>query len=241
MEIVRSFSSRLPGFQVVDATWRRGLNHARNAGAAAARGDLLAFCDADDVVTPGWLGALVSAAGEADLVAGSFDNEALNGQDAQRWSPPDAPAELPVGYNFRPYAPGGNCAVRTVVAREVGWDEAFPFGSSDVEFSWRVQRAGYRLAIARDAVIRRRLAPTPGALARGYFAYGLSAPLLYQRAREHGMPRSDTREALGAWAWLARWAPRAARSCAFRGTWCRIAGMRSGRLVGSARRRVLFL
>ena len=64
MEIVREWAPRLPSVTIVDATARRGLNRARNAGAAAARGDFLAFCDADDVATPGWLEAMAEAAAE---------------------------------------------------------------------------------------------------------------------------------------------------------------------------------
>src|SRR4051794_16576472 len=60
LAVVDAWRARLPDVRVVAAP-RRGLNRARNAGAAAARGELLAFCDADDVVCDGWLTALVDA------------------------------------------------------------------------------------------------------------------------------------------------------------------------------------
>ena len=60
VEVVQALSGRLPGLRLVDASARVGTNHARNAGAAAAGGDLLAFCDADDVAAPGWLAGLVA-------------------------------------------------------------------------------------------------------------------------------------------------------------------------------------
>ena len=39
--------------RIVDASSVRGPAHARNSGASVARGDLLLFCDADDVADPG--------------------------------------------------------------------------------------------------------------------------------------------------------------------------------------------
>src|SRR6185503_17262477 len=53
--LARKWSDRIPGLRVVDSSDRQGGNHARNVGAAQARGDFLVFCDADDVTTPGWL------------------------------------------------------------------------------------------------------------------------------------------------------------------------------------------
>ncbi|MET8542306.1 glycosyltransferase family A protein [Kitasatospora sp. NPDC004799] len=44
------WADRLPDLRVVAAPTRAGINHARNAGATAARGDVLVFCDADDTL-----------------------------------------------------------------------------------------------------------------------------------------------------------------------------------------------
>src|SRR6266516_649107 len=58
----------LPGGRLVRAERARSASHARNAGAAEARGDFLAFCDADDVAHCEWLTELAAAARQGDLV-----------------------------------------------------------------------------------------------------------------------------------------------------------------------------
>ena len=56
-DIARRYAPRFKAPTVVDGGPRRGHSAPRNAGAKAARGELLVFCDADDVVAPGWLSA----------------------------------------------------------------------------------------------------------------------------------------------------------------------------------------
>jgi cellulose synthase/poly-beta-1,6-N-acetylglucosamine synthase-like glycosyltransferase len=52
--VVQEWAARIDKIRLVDASTVRGPGAARNAGARAARGELLAFCDADNVVQPGW-------------------------------------------------------------------------------------------------------------------------------------------------------------------------------------------
>jgi glycosyltransferase involved in cell wall biosynthesis len=239
VEVARSFEGRLPGLSVVRTERSRNLNHARNAGAAAARGDFLAFCDADDVVAPGWLSGLARAAADTDIVSGAIDPHALNG-DRIHWRRDTPLAEIPLKFGFLPGVPGGNCGMWASVARDVGWDESFSFGGSDIEFSWRAEMAGYRASFAPAVVLRARHRVSMLALARQSYAYGRSGPHLYTRFRGHGMPRSSLREARTEWAGLLRRAPGLIRARDERGYWLRAAAYRAGRIGGSMRFRVLF-
>jgi glycosyltransferase involved in cell wall biosynthesis len=239
--IVEAWRERFPALRVVDASAKPGLNYARNRGAAGAHGELLAFADADDEASPPWLEGLVTAAGDADLVGGPLDEDALNNGISDAWIPRERLTELPEAYGFLLYVPGGNCAVWARLADELRWNERYVVGGSDVEFSWRAQFAGARLGFASEAVMRRRYPSSLGVLARKYFAYGAAGPLVYREFRAAGMPPSPVGEALRAWTWLLRTSPRAAYSREFRGRWVRIAAKRCGRAVGSLRERTLYL
>jgi hypothetical protein len=204
----------------------------------AAQGDLLAFCDADDVVHPGWLTAHVLALAEADLSAGVFDAWSLNGlrtPSAPSYSPPPAMTL----FGFLPAAGSGNLALRRRVFEEVGGFAEDLMTGEDFDLSWRSQLSGHRLALNTDAVVARRDQRGFKAVFRRYTAYGRCGPILYGRFRADGL-RPELVVAAKTWVWLVLSAPRLLQTD-FRDRWARIAGWRTGRLVESARQRVLFL
>ena len=241
MTIVGAWQDRLPHVTIADATAKRGINRARNAGAAAARGDFLAFCDADDVVAAGWLEAMALAAPDAHLVGGRNEWESLNSSAVIAWRPSGPMTDLMRDHDFLRYAPGGNLGVWAAVAREAGWDERFEFGGSDQAFAWRVQLAGYRLAFAPDAVVQLRFKDSIRATARQFYRYGRSGAQIHRAFRDAGIPRSDNRAALGRWRQLTVQLPDLWASRERRGCWVRMAAFRLGRLVGSVRARALVL
>ena len=123
---VERWRGRIPGLRVVDASARQGAAAARNLGARATGGDGLAFCDADDVVAPGWLAALAKALEDHEFVAGACDHEALNPGPAANWHARSFETELPVTMGFLPYATSANMAVSRAAVSEVGgFDEGF--------------------------------------------------------------------------------------------------------------------
>ena len=239
--VARSWSSALPALTVVDASSRKGINHARNVGAAAARGDFLVFCDSDDVAAPGWLEAMAVAARHADVVGGALDVGTLNHQRLQRWQPDHDLTALRHAHGFLPCVPGGNCGVWAAVARKLRWDEAYGFGSSDTEFSWRAILGGYRVHFAPDAVIQRRYRQTMTSLARQWYGYGVSGPRLFRDFKHAGVPRPTPLDVATRWWRIIAGVPDALCSCDHRGNWLRATAFNVGRLVGSFRWRVLFL
>jgi GT2 family glycosyltransferase len=229
--LTAAFADRLD-IAVVRAGHRRGINVARNAAALHAGGDLLLFCDADDVVADGWVAEMVAAAAHHDVVGGWLEEERLN--VGGRLRPRLPAADLPVGLGFLRFALGANLAVwRDVLLRLGGFDERFPIGWDDADFSFRAQLHGFSVGFAPRAVVAYRHRPTAAATFRQFRAYGRAEPLLYRRFRHSGMPRQDIAAVARRWASLACPPPI--------DRWVYRAGYSLGRAEGSARWRVRYL
>jgi glycosyltransferase involved in cell wall biosynthesis len=230
---VMRWSERYSRIHLVDASARRGEAAAKNVGVRSARGRFLAFCDADDVVRPGWLASMLTALGDADLVAGMFDFSALDGDPK---SVPVPPATRQLG--FLPFGLGANLAVRREVFEAVhGFCEELPT-EDDVDLCWRIQLAGYRFAVTADAVVEKRERSGVKPMFRAALGYGRCGPRLYGRYRADGM-RRDLRGAAKAWVWLVVASPGLVIPMRRR-QWVRTFGIRAGRLAGSVHLRVFF-
>jgi GT2 family glycosyltransferase len=230
---VEQWSQRDRRVRLVDASARSGPGAARNIGVGKAAGSILVFCDADDVVRPGWLAGMVAALDGADLVAGVFDFGSLQGRPH--------PKPVPVAttqMGFLPFGLGGNLAVRRdAFEASSGFSETLSAGE-DVDFCWRLQLAGYRFAISDRAVVARREHTSVRGAFHGTWVYGQCTTLLYRRYRARGM-RPDLRGAAKAWVWLVVSLPGLVKPSR-RPEWMRAFGVRSGRLAGSLAHHTFF-
>lgn len=239
--LAREWSERHARFRLVDASQRRGRNAARNRGASSARGELILFCDNDDVVSPDWLEAMVDALAEYDLVGGWIEQDELNEGNAG-WRTPAPRDRLPIAVGFLPFAPSGNCGIRaSVLERLGGWSERYEGGGEDEELSFRAALAGYKLGFAPRAVIHYRHRTDGGSFARQQYAFGREEAHLYRDFSQDGLPSSSIRTALIEWAWIGWHLPDLFRSDEGRGKWIGKAANRWGRLAGSLKYRVLYL
>jgi len=230
----RRWADRHERIRWIDASARRGAPAARNAGVGAAEGDLLAFCDADDVVGTGWLTGLVEALGGADVAAGIFDFSSLNGRPGG----PPIPAAMRQ-FGFLPAGLSANLAVRRSAFEAVGGFAEDLLVGEDIDLCWRLQLEGYRFVIGSGAVVAKREPAEFKQVFRRASAYGRCGPVLYRRYRPAGA-RRDLAGAARSWLWLLVQAPRLTTRSGLRTAWARAAGMRTGRLVGSLRERVFF-
>lgn len=234
-EVALAFGSRLP-LRVVDAHERVGEPHARNVGLREAAADRVAFCDADDVVHPGWVGAMRRALGTHDLVTGPLELEKLNPSWvlATRQNPQlEGPQNK---YGFLPHAAGANLGVNRDAARAVGgFDESLP-SLPDTDFCWRMQLAGYELHFAPDAIVHYRLRDRAADVLRQARLYAVADVALHKRYEPRGMP--PLRLGSGARGWVRLVLSLhllGTRSGRFRLAW--MFGFRLGRLEGALRYR----
>jgi glycosyltransferase involved in cell wall biosynthesis len=239
IELVQDRARSWDGLRLVRAHERKGINVARNRGAYAARGDLIVYCDADDIAEPTWLAAMERAAGDGDIVGGALEVAELNTRLARigRGLEPDEPIVLgelePV-----PIAFGGNFAIwRDVLFALGGWHEGFTGGADDDELCLRAARHGYRLVLAPDAVMHYRLRATGMRLYKQQYHQSFSKARLSRlypdQVRNMGGPLVWARK----WASLARHAPLRSADDE-RALWIRSAGRVSGWAVGRTVSRV---
>jgi glycosyltransferase involved in cell wall biosynthesis len=160
----------------------RGRSHARNAGIRHARGDVIAFTDADCRVDPNWLTEIVPAVRGEDV--GLVGGRVLAAQPSNyvaRFGETIHDHERAITTSASPYVITANCAARKSTLEAVGgFDPAFP-RAQDADISFRVAGAGYRLVFLEGAVVYHRNERTLRALMVKGFQHGFAAVRLFER------------------------------------------------------------
>ena len=134
----------VPGIRVVNASDRRGAGYARNVAAAGARGRYLLFCDADDLVAPGWVEAHVAALEEYPFTSGplcsiTYRSTAWSQAVHGCWPDPAFSTSLRAHEGI-PFATSANLGIRAEAFWEVGgFPEAY-LRSQDVALSMALRQ-----------------------------------------------------------------------------------------------------
>jgi GT2 family glycosyltransferase len=171
---------RHPAVRWVDFVAPQGaavsIPHQRNAGVRLATGDVIVFLDAGCLPEPGWLTALTAPllAGEESVVCGVVGRSETPGlyDSADR-----APHR-----RYVTECPTLNLAFhRKAFVAVGGFDERFRYGS-DVDFSWRLLDAGYRILQEPAAVVSHDWGGRRRQVRRAY-AYGSARLRLYRKHR----------------------------------------------------------
>jgi glycosyltransferase involved in cell wall biosynthesis len=145
----------------------RGAAATRNAGAAAARGDVLFFTDADCLLEPGTLAraaAGLARLGPRGVLGGTYAVEPADPGFLSRFQA----VFINCAETRRPAAPDYVATHALAIAAtdfrdSGGFDARFPLPIlEDVEYSHRVKRAGFRLAMDPLLQVRHRFGFTLG-------------------------------------------------------------------------------
>jgi lipopolysaccharide/colanic/teichoic acid biosynthesis glycosyltransferase/GT2 family glycosyltransferase len=164
---------------------------ARNAGAAAAQGELLLFTDADCAPEPGWITALVAPFHPPDQRAAAVAGAVAGAKGAYLTEQTGiVPRFTQLEYEDRYDRMIGAESIdfidtysaayrRAVFLANHGFDTIFPTASvEDQEFSFRLAEKGYRLVFVPQARVTHLHNPTLAAYIRRKFLIGYWKALL---------------------------------------------------------------
>ena len=173
--------------RIVDSSARRGASHARNVGAGAADGELLLFCDSDDIADPHWIEHLSAALDFYGAVGGFLDEDRLSVSGQEHWRPPATPGELP-SFLGHPFLVSANMGViRSNFEAVAGFDTALIRGE-DIAFSWDLLERGIELGYCSEAIIYYRHRKGLPAMMHQHYLYGRGFSQILAR---RGTPGTD--------------------------------------------------
>ena len=239
-ELLDEASRQDPRVRVLRAPEVRGPAHARNRGAGEARGRALAFCDADDVVAPGWVAAMGGALATAPFVCGPLELATLNDARVAASRGTGGTQDVARFEGRIPFASSCNVGiVREVLTDSGGFDESLRVGE-DIDLSMRMYLQQVPLIFVPDAVVHYRYRATDRENFAQAVDYGAVRPLLAERWRARTGEQLARWRGARTWLWLLRHAPMVLRS-ADRAEWLWVLGRCVGTLRGSLRVRRLYV
>jgi glycosyltransferase involved in cell wall biosynthesis len=156
---------------------RFSIPHQRNAGVREALGEIIVFTDAGCTPAADWLCRLVFPLHDGEHITSGVTLS--SGDDNGLYDPESPDSESPT--YLRECSTINLAFSRAAFDAIGGFDEGFAYGS-DVDFSWRLNDAGYRILSVADAVIRHDWGNWRRQLRRSY-RYGKARLRLYRKHR----------------------------------------------------------
>lgn len=153
LEIARRYSDL--GFQILELP-HGGLSRARNAGLAAATGEIVAYLDADAACHPDWPYYLALSLTNGVAATGGPNLPFPNAGFVERAVAlsPGAPMEVLVTYDRAEHVPGCNMAYKKEKLEAIGgFDPVYTSAGDDVDVCWKLLDQGEEIGYAPAAQV----------------------------------------------------------------------------------------
>ncbi len=174
-----------------------GLSSARNIGAAAAKGEVLAFTDDDCEPDREWIARLRRTFQERIFAAAGGPNlppKPRTWEEAVVCAAPGAPSHVMLGDEEAEHLPGCNLAVTRVAFDTIGgFDPQFQTAGDDVDFCWRLRDAGFRLGFVPGAFVWHWRRPSISKFLGQQLGYGRAEHLLLAKHPARFSKRGDAK------------------------------------------------
>ena len=163
----------------------KGLSAARNVGAEAATGEIVAYTDSDCVADPDWLTYLVAKMETSGLAAcggPNFPPPEDSLVPAAVAVAPGGPTHVLLSDEVAEHIAGCNMAFRRETLLGLGgFDPVYRAAGDDVDICWRFQDAGYVIGFSPAAIVWHFRRNTVRAYCNQQRGYGKAEALVYSK------------------------------------------------------------
>jgi GT2 family glycosyltransferase len=177
-------AERFPYCRIISQP-NKGLSVARNVGAEAATGEIVAYTDSDCVADPDWLTYLVGKMEASNLAAcggPNFPPPEDSLVPAAVAVSPGGPTHVLISDEVAEHIAGCNMAFRREVLLELGgFDPTYRAAGDDVDICWRFQDAGHAIGFSPAAIVWHYRRNTVQAYLNQQRGYGKAEALVYAK------------------------------------------------------------